>query len=31
VNRPPKFAGVDPFNILIDRNSSDNVARVTAR
>jgi ABC-2 type transport system permease protein len=31
VSRPPKFAGVDPFNILIDRNSSDNVARVTAR
>ena len=31
VNRPPKFAGVDPYNIRIDRNSADNVARVTAR
>jgi aminopeptidase N len=30
VNRRPKFAGVDPYNVLIDRNSEDNVAPVTA-
>jgi ABC-2 type transport system permease protein len=28
VNRLPKFAGVDPFNILIDRNSEDNLVKV---
>jgi aminopeptidase N len=28
VNRPPKFAGVDPFNTLIERNSEANVTRV---
>ncbi len=26
----PKFAGVDPYNKLIDRNSDDNVAPVLA-
>ena len=25
----PSFAGVDPYNFYIDRNSSDNVAAVT--
>jgi len=29
--RPPKFAGVDPYNKLIDRNSQANVTKVTAR
>jgi ABC-2 type transport system permease protein len=31
VNRLPKFAGVDPYNKLIDRNSEDNIAAVTVR
>jgi aminopeptidase N len=31
VSRPPKFAGVDPYNTLIDRNSEDNVTAVTVR
>jgi aminopeptidase N len=31
VDKPPRFAGVDPYNKLIDRNSSDNVLRVVAR
>ncbi len=29
VDRLPKFAGVDPYNTLIDRNSEDNVVAVT--
>src|SRR6202789_1989977 len=29
VSRPPKFAGVDPYNKLIDRNSEQNVTKVT--
>ena len=29
VSRPPKFAGVDPYNTLIDRNSEQNVTKVT--
>jgi aminopeptidase N len=28
VDRLPKFAGVDPYNKLIDRNSDDNVVKV---
>lgn len=28
VDRAPKYAGVDPYNYLIDRNSDDNVAAV---
>jgi aminopeptidase N len=28
VDQPPKFAGVDPYNKRIDRNSDDNVKRV---
>jgi aminopeptidase N len=28
VDRPPAFAGVDPYNKAIDRNSEDNIARV---
>ena len=28
VDKPPKFAGVDPYNKRIDRNSDDNIARV---
>ena len=28
VDKAPKFAGVDPYNYLIDRNSDDNVAKV---
>lgn len=28
VDKPPKFAGFDPYNKRIDRNSDDNVARV---
>ena len=28
VDREPKFAGVDPYNKRIDRNSDDNVTRV---
>jgi hypothetical protein len=31
VARLPKFAGVDPYNTLIDRNSEDNVAAVTVK
>lgn len=31
VNRLPKFAGVDPYNMMIDRNSEDNVTAVTVR
>jgi ABC-2 type transport system permease protein len=31
VGRAPKFAGVDPYNKLIDRNSNDNVTGVTMR
>jgi ABC-2 type transport system permease protein len=30
-DRRPLFAGVDPYNFYIDRNSRDNVERVTAR
>jgi hypothetical protein len=26
---PPKFAGVDPYNLWIDRNSDDNVVDAT--
>ena len=26
VDKAPKFAGVDPYNYLIDRNADDNVA-----
>ncbi len=29
VDREPKFVGVDPFNMRIDRNSDDNLATVT--
>ena len=29
VSRPPKFAGVDPYNTPIDRNSEQNVTKVT--
>jgi len=29
VARPPKFAGIDPYNKEIDRNSEDNVVKVT--
>ena len=28
VDTPPKYAGVDPYNLLIDRNSDDNVVEV---
>jgi ABC-2 type transport system permease protein len=28
VDKAPKYAGVDPYNYLIDRNSDDNVAKV---
>jgi aminopeptidase N len=31
VTRLPKFAGVDPYNKLIDRNSEDNIASVSLR
>jgi aminopeptidase N len=31
VARLPRFAGVDPYNTLIDRNSEDNVTPVTVR
>jgi hypothetical protein len=27
VDREPRYAGVDPYNYLIDRNSDDNVAK----
>lgn len=30
VDKAPKFAGVDPYNKQIDRNSDDNAIRVTA-
>ncbi|WP_411287460.1 M1 family metallopeptidase, partial [Phenylobacterium sp.] len=29
VDKPPKFAGVDPYNKRIDRNSEDNAIKVT--
>jgi hypothetical protein len=29
VDQPPKFAGVDPFNKWVDRNSDDNLKEVT--
>ena len=28
VDRPPRFAGVDPYNKAIDRNSDDNTVPV---
>jgi ABC-2 type transport system permease protein len=28
--RKPSFAGIDPYNYYIDRNSDDNVKEVTA-
>ena len=28
VDRPPAFAGIDPYNEWIDRNSDDNVTAV---
>jgi aminopeptidase N len=28
VNKPPRFAGIDPYNIWIDRNSEDNLVPV---
>ena len=28
VDRAPRYAGVDPYNFLIDRNADDNVAKV---
>ena len=28
-DKPPKFAGVDPYNKQIDRNSDDNAIKVT--
>ncbi|MBL8774184.1 MAG: ABC transporter permease [Phenylobacterium sp.] len=31
VDKPPKFAGVDPYNKQIDRASDDNAIRVTMR
>jgi aminopeptidase N len=31
VARLPKFAGVDPYNTMIDRNSDDNVTAVTVK
>jgi aminopeptidase N len=31
VPRPPRFAGVDPFNELIDRNDEATITRVTTR
>jgi hypothetical protein len=30
VDREPEFAGIDPYNKRIDRNSDDNVMAVTA-
>jgi aminopeptidase N len=30
VDKPPKYAGVDPYNKEIDRNSDDNAIKVTA-
>jgi ABC-2 type transport system permease protein len=29
VDKPPRYAGVDPYNKQIDRNSDDNAVRVT--
>jgi aminopeptidase N len=29
VNTPPKFAGIDPYNLWIDRNSNDNLVPVS--
>ena len=29
VDQAPKFVGVDPYNKRIDRNSDDNLTRVT--
>ncbi len=31
VDKPPRFAGVDPYDTVIDRNADDNIARVTIR
>jgi hypothetical protein len=31
VSRAPKFAGVDPFNELIDRNSEATITKVASR
>jgi len=31
VDKPPRFAGVDPYDTVIDRNADDNVLRVTVR
>jgi aminopeptidase N len=31
VDKPPRFAGVDPYNKMIDRNSGDNVRPIVAR
>jgi len=31
VDKPPKFAGVDPYNKQIDRNSDDNAIKVSTR
>ncbi len=30
-DKPPRFAGVDPFHFRIDRNSSDNIREVEAK
>jgi hypothetical protein len=29
VDKPPRFAGIDPYNVWIDRNSEDNLVPVT--
>ena len=29
VDKPPKFAGIDPYNKQIDRNSDDNAIKVS--
>jgi ABC-2 type transport system permease protein len=29
--RKPAFAGVDPYNMYVDRNGDDNVMAVTSR
>ena len=31
VDRPPRFAGIDPYAKLIDRNTDDNLVPVAAR
>lgn len=31
VDREPRFAGIDPYNMRIDRNSHDNVGPVSSR